>query len=112
MYALHTPSLRQKQETAIPLSPVSGLELDVAVLCDFLSLGALRDISVTFIRRARQFISGWHRDICHDLQGFDVLENSLSLYIELMFGTVKKENDIAIHFSLHFPASIQIPTSQ
>ena len=54
------------------------------------------------------------QDICHDLQGSDALEKSLSFSfcIELMFGAVKNQNDIAIHFAFHFPTSIQIAVCQ
>ena len=115
MYALHTASLGQKQETVLgaPSSPAEGLELgEVPLWCDFLRLSALRGISVASIKRARLGLSVAGTDVGHDLQGFDALENSLSLCIKLMFGTVKKRSEIAIHFLFHFPPAIQIPTSQ
>lgn len=110
MYARHTPSLEWKQEIAAcwVYTSFSSVRLGMrrsGSLGDFLSQCSERHICYFHQESWAQFISSWHKDVCHDLQGPDALENSSSLCMELRFGTVKKQ--MMQSFIFHFICLLQ-----
>lgn len=116
MYTLHTHLMEGRKQWQsqmhLPLHcKVSNPELRLSHLILLVSV-LWESLSVSFIRRARHSLSVAGTEIYVMIQKVLMLQRILSLFIEFTFGTAENQNDKAIHFSLHFLASIQIPASQ